>query len=445
MFTAGLLASGSVATPSPARAAEPPATSQDSAPGQGAPLGRDSAPGQDSAPVPGGAMGAFLGSDDPGVSRIGELQRWLGGRELRVAHTYLPGDLWQNIEGSPRFLAAWTRWREEKPDRVFVLNVPMLERNEDGLSDAEVRRELRTGAAGAYDHHFGTLARRLVALRAPDTIVVLGWEMNGSTYSHRCAPDPAAWRAYWSRIVTVMRSVPGQRFRFDFAPARGLDAVPWTACYPGDDVVDVIGMDSYDQPRGSTFAQHVTEPYGLKAQVDFAAAHGKRISYPEWGLFRNGDNQEYLRSMLEWMKLHRPLYQTISDYCPHGVWRCEDNPKSSALYRRMLYGTGPTLPAEPGPGPGTAPAPESWPEPDPVPETGPGTGPGQGTGPQPGVQPGSGTGTGSGAGAGAGAGSGAGDVVGCLDTGLGAWGLVDGPVCVSGGFLRGSLHVPWRF
>jgi hypothetical protein len=30
-----------------------------------------------------------------------------------------------------------------------------------------------------------------------------------------------------------------------------------------------------------------------------------------------------------------PLYQTISDYCPHGVWRCRANPKSSAVYRAL--------------------------------------------------------------------------------------------------------------
>ncbi|MCZ9344213.1 hypothetical protein NGM37_41365, partial [Streptomyces sp. TRM76130] len=107
---------------------------------------------------------------------------------------------------------------------------------------------------------------------------VLGWEMNGITYTHRCGPDPEAWKAYWNRIVTTMRAVPGQRFRFDFTPSRGRDAVPWTECYPGDDTVDVIGMDAYDQPRGMPFEEQVTEPYGLRAHVDFAKAHGKPVS-----------------------------------------------------------------------------------------------------------------------------------------------------------------------
>jgi hypothetical protein len=146
-----------------------------------------------------------------------------------------------------------------------------------------------------------------------------------------------------------MRAVPGQKFRFDFAPSRGRDAVPWTRCYPGDDSVDIVGMDSYDQPSGMTFDEQVNEPYGLRAQVNFAKAHGKPVSYPEWGLFRNGDNAEYMRRMLGWMNEHKPLYNTLTDYCPHGVWQCPDNPRAAEIYRSLLSGTitVPTEPAEP--------------------------------------------------------------------------------------------------
>ncbi|MER6410846.1 glycoside hydrolase family 26 protein [Streptomyces humidus] len=311
------------------------------------------------------AFGAYLDYGALGVARIAELSEWLGGSKLRVGHTYLPGDRWHNIEGPPGFLDVWADWRLEKDDRMLVLNVPMMERNEEDVSDAEVRGLLQQGAAGEFDHHFRALAERLVALKVPDTVIVLGWEMNGVTYTHRCGPDPQAWKTYWRRIVSTMRSVPGQRFRFDFTPTRGKDAVPWTECYPGDDTVDIVGMDSYDQPTGLSFDEQVKEPYGLQAQVDFAKAHGKPISYPEWGLFRNGDNAEYMRRMIAWMDEHRPLYNTLTDYCPHGVWQCRQNPRSSEVYRSLLSGrdaepsTRPTAPApsqEPSVPPTTAPA-----------------------------------------------------------------------------------------
>ncbi|MBL1290959.1 glycoside hydrolase family 26 protein [Streptomyces sp. NPDC057067] len=319
------------------------------------------------------AIGAYLDYGPKGVQRMGELSRWLGGTEMRVGHSYLPGDLWENIEGRPGFLASWAAWRKAADDRMFVLNTPMLERNEEHVSDDEVRGLLRDGAEGRFDEHFRRLAERLVLLGVPDTVIVLGWEMNGTTYTHRCGPDPVAWKAYWNRIVTTMRSVSGQEFRFDFAPSRGRDAVPWTECYPGDDVVDIIGMDSYDQPPARDFDEQVNEPYGLQKQVDFAAEHGKPISFPEWGLFRNGDNPEYMRRMLEWIEQHKPVYQTITDYCPHGVWQCSENPESSRVFREMLSGlpnaTEPSAPAADPSGTPTAPKPDKPTPTVPTPDT----------------------------------------------------------------------------
>ncbi|CAM5492771.1 GH26 domain-containing protein OS=Streptomyces tendae OX=1932 GN=GUR47_08900 PE=3 SV=1 [Streptomyces tendae] len=328
------------------------------------------AAGEPAAPEPTPAFGAYLDYGPRGVARMAALSRWLGGAELRVGHTYLPGDRWSNIEGAPGFLDVWADWRTREADRMLVLNVPMMERNEEHVDDDEVRELLRQGAAGRFDHHFRALAERLVALKVPDTVLVLGWEMNGTTYTHRCGPDPEAWKTYWNRIVTTMRAVPGQKFRFDFAPSRGRDAVPWTQCYPGDATVDIVGMDSYDQPRGMSFDEQVKEPYGLQAHVDFAKAHGKPVSYPEWGLFRNGDNAAYMRRMLAWMDEHKPVYNTVTDYCPHGVWQCDDNPRSTAVYRSVLFGrTDAPEPTVPTPTEPTTPtAPPVPPEPSTTPE-----------------------------------------------------------------------------
>jgi hypothetical protein len=309
------------------------------------------APGDLPGDAPTSPLGAFLDAGPDGVRGMGGLESWLGGTQVHVGHTYLPGEHWSDIEGSPELLAPWASWRQAGPGRLLVVNLPLLAHNEDGLPDARVRGLLRAGAAGRFDGHFRTLAENLVRLGVPDTVLVPGWEMNGTTYTHRCGPDPSAWKAYWRRVVHVMRAVRGQRFRFDFAPTRGRDAIPWTRCYPGDDVVDIVGMDTYDQPRGESFDRQVREPYGLGAQVRFAAAHGKPISYPEWGLFRNGDNPEYVRRMLGWMRRHKPVYQSVTDYCPHGIWQCRKNPMSSEAYRAALFPTSdpPAPPKRPEP------------------------------------------------------------------------------------------------
>jgi len=237
------------------------------------------------------------------VARVGQFQRWLGSTVM-VGRTYLPGDDWREIEGPRGMLLPWARWKAADPRRLLVINVPMMAPNEAWVPVPVLGSVLRGGASGAFSGHYRTLARRLVSLDAGDAVIVLGWEMNGESYGGRCAPDPGAWKAYWRRIVVSMRSVHGARFRFDFAPTRGRDAIPWTDCYPGDDVVDIIGSDSYDQPSGKSFDDFVDEPYGLRAQAEFAAAHGKPLSFPEWGLFRNSDNPEYIQGMHEWIMSH---------------------------------------------------------------------------------------------------------------------------------------------
>lgn len=286
-------------------------------------------------------FGAFLGSGAGGAGRVAGFQQWVGAGPVTVGHTYLPGRTWRQIEGQERILAPWSRWVKARSGRMLVLNVAMSDRNEADLDDGQVRAVLRDGARGRFDGHYRTLARRLVRHGMGRAVLVLGWEMNGDTYSGRCAPDPEAWKTYWRRIVHVMRDVAGARFRFDFAPNRGPDAISWKRCWPGDDVADIVGMDNYDQPPGKSFSSYVDQPDGLQDQVDFAAAHHKPVSYPEWGLWRRGDDPDFVRAMLRWIESHTVAYQTVTDYCPHGVygsgdWGCAGNPESARAYREEM-------------------------------------------------------------------------------------------------------------
>lgn len=299
-------------------------------------------------------FGAFLGADESGIERMAEFEQFLGGRELQVGHTYLPGDSWQSVTGPPQLLQPWSRWKAQHPDGLFVLNVPMATPNErseqearqgaQALTDDQVASLLDSGANGQFDDVYRQLAQRLVQLRLADAVIVPGWEMNGSTYSHRCAPNPEAWKQFFRHVVGAMRSVPGQRFLFDFNPSRGRDAIPWPQCYPGDDVVDIIGMDAYDQPEGLSFADQVNEPYGLRDHVKFARERGKPISFPEWGLFRNGDNPDYIRGMADWMKSNDTVYSTYTNYCPHALLAVGpessscDNPQSAETFRELFSG-----------------------------------------------------------------------------------------------------------
>ena len=60
----------------------------------------------------------------------------------------------------------------------------------------------------------------------------------------------ASFAAYFQQIVTAMRSVPGEQFRFVWNPDAGAftqSGYSVAAAYPGNAYVDVIGLDAYDQ------------------------------------------------------------------------------------------------------------------------------------------------------------------------------------------------------
>jgi hypothetical protein len=191
------------------------------------------------------------------------------------------------------------------------------------LPGADRSATIQAGARGEYDRYFAELARSLVAAGQADAILRLGWEFNLAS-SRWATDDPAAFIAYWRRVVAAMDAVPGARFAYDWNPNNGKNTYDAVNYYPGDDVVDYIGIDAYD----TSWAWR-TYPYpdscgagcraarqqaawdrsiyggrrGLGFWSAFARHRGKPLSLPEWGLWNRkdghggGDDPGYLRRM----------------------------------------------------------------------------------------------------------------------------------------------------
>jgi len=71
---------------------------------------------------------------------------------------------------------------------------------------------------------------------------------------------------------------------------------------PGDDVVDYIGLDVYDFKYEGSAAErwdsyYLKAPFGLEWHREFAARHGKAMSYPEWGVGNFGDNPFFIQQI----------------------------------------------------------------------------------------------------------------------------------------------------
>jgi hypothetical protein len=189
---------------------------------------------------------------------------------------------------------------------------------------------LVAAAAGDYNSKFYDLGKLLVNEGFGNTIIDLGREMNGKWYEwseHRAPPsEPDAYIRAWRQIVTTMRSVPGQHFKFLWTLYPTGTSV--AQCWPGSAYVDYIGTDIFDWYGGSNGTylhtasgaldhagkwQQIltTEPGGLNWMAAFSHATGKPIIIPEWGLdfhkFGGQDDPLFITNMMAWMKAHNAI------------------------------------------------------------------------------------------------------------------------------------------
>ncbi|MDO5628395.1 MAG: glycosyl hydrolase [Mobilicoccus sp.] len=222
--------------------------------------------------------------------------------------------------------------------------------------------ELKAVAAGSQDATFRRIARDLrTQYKGGPVVVRIGWEANGDWMSFRTTYRTAGdYRAAFRRVAQVMKKehpkliidfdincgtpLPGQRHRLDSL----------TRLYPGDDVVDLIGCDTYDwdvlkatNDRQWRASLKPRNSVGIQDVADFARKRGKGLSFPEWGLTHaydgNGDNPFYIRKMYEFFVANNDVlvlenYFNVPDqHMKNSIWDVKmQNPKASAEYRRLF-------------------------------------------------------------------------------------------------------------
>jgi hypothetical protein len=124
------------------------------------------------------------------------------------------------------------------------------------------------------------------------------------------------------------------------------------SCYPGDDVVDWIGVDIYDGDWSGTYRHSIlrgdrrTEQQqravwdrqmkqwdGLEGWRNLAADHRKPLAYPEWGLRLwldagvdrgGGDNPVFVSEMAAWMKATGARMHALWEDQGMGVFDADD-------------------------------------------------------------------------------------------------------------------------
>lgn len=290
-----------------------------------------------------GSVGVYEGPGN--VDAHTTFEQWLE-RSVPYATDYIDfKGGWQKdfIDAKAWLADHWGPWVQADARRRLVLGLPILENSATGQFDR--------AAAGDFDKYFGGLATDLVAAQLSNSIIRLGYEANCNTIGPWQATDnPTGYKNAFRHIVSVMRSVAGASFKFDWTVCNGLQnghtLSSFDDFYPGDDVVDSIGMDIYDIKWGdasATAAQRWeymnNRTLGIQDFLHFADAHQKPVSYPEWGLYKpgdqlagGGDDPSFVIYMHDLIVQTHPLYQSYFDI-DWGGGRLLDFPGAAATLR----------------------------------------------------------------------------------------------------------------
>jgi glycosyl hydrolase family 26 len=327
------------------------------------------------------------GSDDSksvcayGANNVAKLGAFgtLVGRDINCALVYNDASPdwagwetpWFLYHGDPNY--NWRKWKTAPgTDRHLIITQNLFPASENSLDWRHM------GANGDYEAHARALAQNLVATGLGDSVIRLGHEANGTWYPDSIGSTQAdfdLWKQFWRRTVLAMRSVPGANFRFDWCINAGYRAIPLDSFYPGDDVVDIVGIDAYDAGvptnRTDRWNYLYTQPDGIRDVERFAAAHGKPMSIPEWGVGpagsnnSGGDDPAYVDGIASVVRNNRLAYQS---YFYNYDWATQlaGGPLSLASYITHFGIAGDSVSTTLAP-PAPAPAPPAPPTSDPAP------------------------------------------------------------------------------
>ena len=240
-----------------------------------------------------------------GMAKLAEIEKLLG-RKLAFADANLDSDTWTKLSGSSSVFTSTDGWKT-RPDVTTCLAVPLRTREDTGSHAADL-----TAVAGGWkDEAYNRVADRLIASGHDDTILRIGWEGDigvpgtvGYPWSFTLQGSHVEYVQAFRHVAQLFKA-KCPRFRVDYqgnGPWSTINPATKTPCgdsaYPGDDVVDIIGVDIYDRDEWPT------RQLDLDYCRDLAKRHRKPMSVPEWGIWlpSNGDNPAFIHNMADWLE-----------------------------------------------------------------------------------------------------------------------------------------------
>ena len=248
-------------------------------------------------------VSVFVGNS---TSDLNQFQSWLG-RGVDAIELHGDHSSWSALKSG----FSWQAGLFRPYSTDIIWSVPLI----------PAGATLDAAATGAYDSNYKALAQQFLSQWPNDKQIYIrvGWEFNGKGwFPWSAVGKPTQYKNAFRHFVQAFRSVSSTRFKFEWTPNIGNVGMDPTTAYPGDDVVDVIGMDFYYDTKylgtdpTKAWNYTVSEKWGLQWHQDFAAQHHKPTAYSEWGV--NSDSAgPYLQLADKWFTSHHVLYQNYWD------------------------------------------------------------------------------------------------------------------------------------
>ena len=199
---------------------------------------------------------------------------------------------------------------------------------------------VRSIVSGALDQY---LCRWADEIRDWGSVVHLRFahEFNGDWYpwSPACGTSPAAYVEVWQHIHGVFSSRGADNVRWVWCPtATGVGALP--AWYPGDDYVDVLGVDGYNWGTSLPMSRW-TEPEELFGDVLCelrAISSDKPILVAEVGCSESGGRKaKWIARFIDFVAGQRDVAGFVwFEHDKEFDWRITSTPESAAAMAKAL-------------------------------------------------------------------------------------------------------------
>lgn len=242
------------------------------------------------------------------------------------------------------------------PALRYVVTYSLIPDSEGGKGGPSLQR----CADGAFNGHYQAFALSMKNRGISSIILRPGWEWSLRTWVWGTSNDVALARLYAACfrqfVTTVEQAFPENRFLYDWNVHQDVTPQSMEAGWPGDQYVDIIGVDIYDAYFGKECArydfpcrwQNRTQLV-LDKVTAFARSRNKPISIPEWGVWTTvkagdarggGDNPYFVQKICEFAKdpANRVVYYVYFEKVADGDHRLSTHPAALAAFRKHCVG-----------------------------------------------------------------------------------------------------------